>query len=519
MHISFFAFFSPLFLYAILAPFNKVEESFSTQAVYDLMAWNPAGQLKEFDHILFPGIVPRTFIAPILLAPTTFLMGTLVQWMKLDLFWPHHQTRLAYLLGLRISIAFFMALSLSFVASKLPRGFLLINIAQFHLMFWGSRAIANVFALILFNFALGLYLDILRGRSRLDSMICTLSACCILFRAEVFPMASLMICHSYYLHRKEYSFLRMIYIGSLSSLIFIAVTVSIDSYFWQRFLIECLYSRLLWPEFEVFIFNGVEGKSADWGTSPWYYYVTNLVPKISSFSILVTLGSAFLQKPLTIRKEGQSISIWPFLALSVLHLSCLSLIYHKEWRFVIYLVPLLSIAASLSVPTNPSIKGANAVFSILWMAYFSISLLFLYISRLNYPGGDALIEFSSLIHQPKFIFPHENCWVHLDVYTAMTGASRFLQSSSCVYSKDENHATIDDYLKYNWIITSTPSNFSSKYQTILSFNGYDRVTLENPFDWIDGMQAVLWQGDWVLFRLPLTILTSPKVFILRRLQN
>jgi alpha-1,6-mannosyltransferase len=44
-----------------------------------------------------------------------------------------------------------------------------------------------------------------------------------------------------------------IYAGS------IAVTVSIDSYFWDQWP--------LWPEFSSIYFNVYEGKSADWGVS------------------------------------------------------------------------------------------------------------------------------------------------------------------------------------------------------------------------------------------------------------
>jgi alpha-1,6-mannosyltransferase len=56
-----------------LSPYTKVEESFNLQATHDILTYgvptrNVTAIAANFDHVDFPGAVPRTFVGALLLA-------------------------------------------------------------------------------------------------------------------------------------------------------------------------------------------------------------------------------------------------------------------------------------------------------------------------------------------------------------------------------------------------------------------------------------------------------------------
>lgn len=130
-----------------MAPHTKVEESFNIQAAHDILVYGTPtrdvdSRLRQaYDHFDFPGAVPRTFIGAVLLSglgqPIIQLVG-----------FRHAQFVVRAVLGL------FNAVSLLVLARGLGRAFgpgvrrwfLLLVAGQFHVVFYASRTLPNMFA-------------------------------------------------------------------------------------------------------------------------------------------------------------------------------------------------------------------------------------------------------------------------------------------------------------------------------------------------------------------------------------
>lgn len=210
----------------------------------------------------------------------------------------------------------------------------------------------------------------------------------------------------------------------------IAVTVLVDSYFWQK---------PLWPELWGFVYNVVQGESSNWGTSPFYYYFTSAIPKLLLNPLAVPSILVALWSP-AYHRLAQRLVI-P----NLLFVAIYSIQPHKEARFIFYVVPPLTAAAalgfaSLTTSARPKAKtdGTPAnnkpalpaplitlllVASIL--ASFAASAGMLLASTLNYPGGDALAALNTLIQTDQSLHASSIVAVHADVLSCMTGVTRF----------------------------------------------------------------------------------------------
>lgn len=141
-----------------------------------------------------------------------------------------------------------------------------------------------------------------------------------------------------------------------------ATTVLIDSAYWRQ--------PFLWPELYSIYYNVVLGKSADWGISPPGYYLKHLPLLLMSTLPLMAYTCAH---PVLRRKAQLDIVLLPMVGM----VGGMSMLGHKEWRFVCYVVVwgnvLGALAAShLSVQHFPLsfLKEAGLYLMADWMDVF-----------------------------------------------------------------------------------------------------------------------------------------------------
>jgi alpha-1,6-mannosyltransferase len=188
---------------------------------------------------------------------------------------------------------------------------------------------------------------------------------------------------------------------SLSALL---LSILVDSFFWNHWL---------YPEGEVFYFNTILQQSSRWGVSPWHHYFTVHLPKLLSGSSLLLVLSVLID----LVRNRRLVPYWIPLLVFV---SLYSFLGHKEWRFIIYVIPMLNALAAVgvantfaanqaAVTTGKSKKARNPLFrkfaflvvaGILLASFVSSCFLF-YISTWNYPGGVALERLHQLVPAKK----------------------------------------------------------------------------------------------------------------------
>ncbi|CAN0900190.1 Dol-P-Man:Man(7)GlcNAc(2)-PP-Dol alpha-1,6-mannosyltransferase [Linum grandiflorum] len=159
--------------YALMAPYTKVEESFNVQAMHDILFHRH--HLDSYDHLEFPGVVPRTFIGAMLISVLASPILLAISFLHLPKLYAliadiHHlsqdPTFFSLLLLVRLALGSMVLGTLRFfrVQVRLKFGhqvewfFVVLTAVQFHLLFYCTRPLPNIFALGLVNLAYGYWL-------------------------------------------------------------------------------------------------------------------------------------------------------------------------------------------------------------------------------------------------------------------------------------------------------------------------------------------------------------------------
>lgn len=454
--------------YLAAAPYTKVEESFSVQATHDLIFHGPAA-LEQFDHFQFPGVVPRSFIGPSALALFSAPFVIVLRLLGVSKFWT--------LLTTRAMLATMVWLPLRALTVQLRkkydnvtgRCFVLILCSQFHLLFYASRPLGNIFALVLVLWA---YVCWFKGEWR--SMIHLFVFATVVFRCDLLVLLAPVGLLS--LATRDVPIVDGIKWGLTAGVVSLGVSLVVDSYFWQR---------PLNPEFEVLYFNTALNKSSEWGTLPWHWYVSSaLLRALLGTALLVPFG--LLEAKPDFWKPSLS-DFWKpdfcryfdwsmvkLLTPVVCFVGLYSLLPHKELRFIIYSIPILSIAAARGLAVIIHKAQTNRLWQLILVgASLAVaasvvgSMCFLQASHLNYPGGHALRTLHNEIGCPA-----DQCRVHIGVMPAMTGVSRFsehLDTDRWVYSKQETGEL--DTMSFTHLLTENAT-----------VPGFRVAAVENGFD-------------------------------------
>ena len=453
--------------------------------------------------------MPRSFIGPLLLAGVSQTLVAVLGF---------HRAQFV----VRAVLGLFNAGCLVVFARGVRRAFgewagcwfVMLLCSQFHVMFYASRTLPNMFAFglseLLTSFLLLRFHHTTKvltsetnkatlafsfllppkeakeapRRQRLAITLLVFSA--IIFRAELAIL--LGTTGLYLLLTGQTNLINLIQPFIISSFVALAVSVPIDSYFWQK---------PLWPELWGFYFNAILGSSSDWGVSPWHYYFTSAIPRIilNPYALLVLI-------PLAVFYPATSRAARSLLVPSLLFVAIYSIQPHKETRFIFYVSPPLTAAASLGASTL-SLRAAKSTIARLMTLTLVLSVLattlassaMLLFSSLNYPGGDALSHLADVLAND----PRSDVSVHADVFTCMTGLTLFTTNPYGVpygskqpngvtvrFDKTEDEETLKDpefWNSFDYLLVETGTTPpSGSWETLAVVEGLSGLEILKPRD-------------------------------------
>ncbi|KAL1217152.1 Dol-P-Man:Man(7)GlcNAc(2)-PP-Dol alpha-1,6-mannosyltransferase [Cardamine amara subsp. amara] len=442
-------------IYVVMAPYTKVEESFNVQSMHDILYHRH--HLDSYDHLEFPGVVPRTFIGAFIVSIFASPLVSIISWLGFPKIYSLVSARLVLGCITLSTLRFFRIQIRKKFGHQVETFFVFLSSLQFHLLFYCTRPLPNILALGLVNLAYGNWL-----KGHFYSALSFLIFATVIFRCDT--MLLLGPIGLELLLTKSVSFWKALKYCVGTAVLAVGLTVFVDSIMWKKFV---------WPEFEVFWFNSILNRSSDWGTHSIHWYFTSALPR----SLLVAYPLSLLG---TLLDRRVPFFILPVLSFVILY----SKLPHKELRFIISSVPMFNLSAAVAASRiyNNRKKTVWKLVNMAMLALFAISagctVVTFTASYYNYPSGYALKRLHQISH-PANVAGEE--WVHIDTFSAMNGISRFCEDAfPWRYSKEEE-IVMEEFRNQNFTYLVNEHSSVDGYKCLFSEEGFDRLELRRGF--------------------------------------
>uniref|UniRef100_A0A2P2JMG8 Mannosyltransferase n=2 Tax=Rhizophora mucronata TaxID=61149 RepID=A0A2P2JMG8_RHIMU len=437
--------------YVFSVPYTKVEESFNVQAMHDILYHQH--HLDNYDHLEFPGVVPRTFIGAFLVSALASPIVLTTRLLQLPKIYGLIAVRLTLGCIILSTLRFFRSQVKDKFGHQVEAFFAILTAVQFHLLFYCTRPLPNILALGVVNLAYGYWL---RG-----NVYATLN--CLIFATVIFRCDMMLLLCPIALElllTRSISLWDTIKYCIGIAVLSIGLTIVVDSIMWKK---------LVWPEFVVFWFNSVMNRSSEWGTSTFHWYFTSALPRslLAAYPLFV-LGVLLDRRVLYY--------VFPVFSFILLY----SKLPHKELRFIISSVPIFNLSAAVAASriynnrNKISWKLLNLILQGLLLISLGCTVVTFMASKENYPSGHALKG----LHQIGYLNNTDELWVHIDTFSAMNGISRFCENDSpWRYSKEEG-ILLEEFHRKNFTYLVSEHSAIDGYECLFSVNGFSRTRLQ-----------------------------------------
>ena len=343
--------------------------------------------------------------------------------------------------------------------------------------------------------------DAMKTSRRLRLSIGLLTVAGVVFRSELAILLATQT--AYLLYQKRISIREVIPTGIAGVLVGLILTVPVDSIFWLKFP--------LWPELAGFYYNAIEGNSSDWGTNSWHFFFSNALPRLMMNPLTWQVCIPLAVGVKATRKASIDILI-PLLGFVGIY----SLQPHKEWRFIIYVIPGLTAVAAIGASWIWKRMSKTRVYRFLSLALvastvasFAVNAAMLTISRLNYPGAEALSRVHQLGQGPRIVS------VHMDTLSCTTGITRFLekpppqsimsnQGTLWIYDKTEDPETLlrpAFWDRFDYALAEKPEQVIGRWEIVDVVDGFAGIRILKPGDetWGFIKRGMATRSGWKLF--------------------